>query len=236
MVEKYKRSNSGVSSLDKRVLYDFRNPTAASPPDIAAGVQQLAFSVVPPASCPVDPKQPPPKLHITSVASGSFTYAAEQEKAYLVAGLPCGWQNKIVVVAGGKVQASSDTAYALIAGIYDLNRDDKNELLLVGETTHQGEVSREASLQTFEKNSLRPVEQFGIVNHDSCALFAGANEATKNKLIGSGLTPYVEAVVISYLPHPGREMPSFTAERYKAPCPAAGGTPKDWQPVSPKSS
>jgi len=172
-------------------------------------------------------------MRIASVATGSFTYAAEQEIAYLVTGLPCGWPNKLTIVSAGKVQASSDTSFSAIAGTYDLNRDDKNEMLLVSENTHNDEISHEASLDTFEKNSLRAVEDFGIVYHNSCALFAGVDDVKKKSLIVSGLTPYIEAVVVYYLPHSGPEMPSFTAERYRAPCPASpGAAPANWQLVS----
>lgn len=210
-VEKYKRSNSGLSSLDRQVLYDFRNsPT----PSVHA--------------CPA-----PPAAACSTVlgnASGSFTYAAENEQACLYR---CGTTNTLAVFSGTKMQASSETAYSSIAATFDLNRDDKNELLLLGETSHNGEFSREASLQTFEKNTLHPVEDFGIVYHDSCVLFAGVDEAKRQKLITSGLTPNVEAVVIYYLPHPNREMPSFTAERYRAPCPATSNiAPSGWQLVS----
>lgn len=235
LVDKYKRSNSGVSALDKKVLYDFRSAAASARPSIDSEAEKRVLAAIPPPSCPVAPNQPHPSLQINSLATGSFTYAAEQESAYLVSGLPCGWSNKLIVFSSSKLQAASDTAYSSIARTFDLNRDDKNELLLTGEATHNGELSREASLETFEKNSLRPLENFGIVYHDTCSLFTGADEAKRKDLIAKGLIPYIESVVIYYLPHPGHEMPSFTAERFRAPCPASPTiTPSNWQLVSPK--
>jgi hypothetical protein len=53
-------------------------------------------------------------------------------------------------------------------------------------------------------------------------------------LTASGQSPYIEALRISYLPHPGHEMPSFTAQRLRAPCPATPGAALKWQTVSPK--
>jgi hypothetical protein len=234
LVEKYKRSSSGVSTLDKRELYDFRKAVTSKPPDVDRETELKVFAAIPPASCP-ESKATTAKLRINSSATGSFTYAAEQETAYLVSGLPCQWPNKVIVLSAEKLQASSDTPYTHIAASFDLNHDDKNELLLAGETTHDGDNSREASLETFEKNSLRAVENFGIVYHDTCARFAGADEAKKKSLIAQGLSPFVEAVVVSYLPRPGHEMPSFSAQRFRAPCPAdPGAAPANWEAVSPK--
>ncbi len=233
LVQKYKRSNTGLSSLDRKVLYDFRNPLPASTPTLPDSTLHSVIATIPPA-CPVAANDAQPTTpHVVSVASGSFTYAAEQETAYLVTGLPCGLHKAVIVMSNGKLQASSDTPYTSIAGTFDLNHDDKNELLLTGETTRDGQYSREASLQTFEKNTLRAVEDLGIVYHDSCSLFVGADDARKKALVASGLTPYVEAVVVYYLPHSGLEMPNFTAERYRAPCPATpGAPPPNWQLVS----
>lgn len=166
------------------------------------------------------------------MARGAFTYAAEDEVAYLVSPLSCPYST-LLIFSGTRLQTLSATPYSSIAATFDLNRDDKNELLLLGETTHNGEISREASLQTFDKKILHSVEDFGIVYHDSCALFAGADEGRKQKLVNSGLIPYVEAVVVSYLPHTSREMPSFTAERYRAPCPSTPNiAPTNWQLVT----
>jgi hypothetical protein len=213
LVEKYKRSSSGVSALDKRVLYDARFSTVHS---------DGALSPAAPPDCTVP----------LADAQGSFTYAAEQEQAVLYR---CTGTNKLIVFSARKVQASSDTPYSDIIGTFDLNHDDKNEFLLMVETTHNGEISREASLDNFEKNSLRAVEDFGIVYHDPCALFLGATEPKRKELTASGQSPYIEALRISYLPHPGHEMPSFTAQRLRAPCPTTpGAAPSDWQLVSPK--
>ncbi len=233
LVQKYKRSNTGLSALDRKVLYDFRQPIPSTNPSIDPATQRMVLAAIPPASCPVaEGWHPPGPARIVSVTRGAFTYAAEDEVAYLVSPTSCP-SSTLLVFSGTKFQASSSTPYSSIAGTFDLDRDDKNELLLVGETRRDAEYSREASLQTFEKNTLRAVEDLGIVYHDSCALFAGADEAKKKALVASGLTPNIEAVVVYFLPHATREMPSFTAERYRAPCPASpSAPPTNWQPVS----
>jgi len=235
LVEKYKRSSSGVSELEKKVLYDFRATPQSAAPAVGADEARLIFAALPPASCPVSAKEPKKTPDIVGVAKGSFTYAAEQETAYLVGDLPCGTHQAIVVISGGKAQATSETAYAAILGTFDLDKDDKNEMLLGGGTNHDGVISREASLDVFEKNSLRAVENFGIVYSDACHLFSGADEVKKKTLIASGLSPYIEAVRVLYLPRPNHEMPSFTAERYRAACPdTPGGQLGPWQLVSGK--
>jgi hypothetical protein len=75
------------------------------------------------------------------------------------------------------------------------------------------------------------VENFGAVYHDVCGLVAAVAGKRREDLIAKGIDPVAEAVVISYLPRPG-EMPSFFAERYRAPC-AAGVNepPSQWQRV-----
>lgn len=220
LVQKYKRSNFGLSSAEKKVLYDFRSPLRA--PIIEPTKMPAALKALKGCNPPIQE------------VNGSFTYAVEQESAYL---WRCDGENRVFVFSGDKLQTTADTPYSTIAATFDLNRDDKNELLLLGETSRNGELFREASLQTFEKNTLHAAEDFGIVYHDSCALFAGADEAKKQKLINSGLTPYVESVVVYYLPHATREMPSFTAERYRAPCPASpNAAPSGWQLAAPTSA
>lgn len=213
LVEKYKRSSSGVSELDKKVLYDFREPQILTPPGHPCAA--------PPSGC----------SRVLSRAEGSFTYAAEQEQACLY---KCGNTGKLVVSASdGKVQASIETPYSSILKTFDLNDDDKNEFLFTAETNHGGVASTEASLQTIEKGTLRAVENFGIVYTDPCAQFMGASEQKKNDLIAKGLSPIIEAVRISYLPHPNHEMPSFTADRLRAACPATAGAQHGaWQVVT----
>lgn len=218
LVEKYKRSSSGVSELDKKVLYDFREPI----PQRTVDVRQVPEAMLVLNSC-----NPP-----VQKADGSFTYAAEQETAFLER---CGASSKMFIFSGSKLQASSDTPYSTFAATFDLNKDDKNEFLLVGDTTHDGVVTREASLENIEKNSLRTVESFGIVYSDPCVLFTGATEAKKQEMIAKGISPNIEAVRILYLPRPNHEMPSFTAERYRASCPTDPGTSHgNWQAVSGK--
>lgn len=212
MIESYSRSNSGVSALDKKILADFRQSQIVGGPS--------------PSACPT---APPGCKEALSHEQGSFTYAAENEQACLYR---CADTNKLQVWSGGKLQVSSDTPYSSILKIFDLNHDDQNEMLLSVETTTAAVRDREASLVDYEKNTLHPVEDFGTVYHNPCEVFAGADESKKKKLIARGNSPFLEALVIYYLPRPGNQMPSFTVERYRAPCPAVpNAAPVSWERV-----
>ncbi|MGH9524464.1 MAG: hypothetical protein ACRD3E_18230 [Terriglobales bacterium] len=221
LVEKYKRSSSGTSSVDKRVLYDFRSPFQFAKPPVDDKTVSMLLATNDKGTC--TSRQPTPQVE--SLAEGSFTYAAEKETAYLVVPWRCSPENRLIVFSGSKLQAASDTSFNTILKTYDLNGDDKNEMLLGVETTKDGVTDREASLVDFEKNTLHTVEDFGTVYHDPCALFRNADARTKQELIAGGRQPMVETVVVWYLPRPGNQMPSFTAVRYHAPCPATPGTP-----------
>jgi hypothetical protein len=212
-IDQYKRSSSGTAAIDKKVLFDFRQAPAPS-------LANAASCAPAPAGC----------SQVLGQQDGSFTYAAETERACLYR---CSAGNKIDVSSHGKPQVSAETPYSGIIGKFDLNQDDKDELLLSTETTHNGDISREASLVNFEKNTLRAVEDFGIVYHDPCSAFASADEAKRKKLLAGGRSPFMEAVVISYLPRPEHQMPSFTAQRYRAPCPTTpGAAPTVWKLVT----
>lgn len=209
LVEKYERSESGVSAVNKKVLFDFRQPLPAS--------SSASSCPAPPAAC----------SQTIGGVNGSFTYAAESEQACLYR---CTDTNKLQISSAGTLKAGGDTPFAYVLNVFDLNHDDKNELLLGTETKKDGIIDREASLMNFEKNVLHPVEDFGTVYHDPCALFAGADEAKKKLLIAGGRTPSLDAILIYYLPRPGQQMPSFTVERYRAPC----TDPTQWQRVGMK--
>lgn len=235
-IEKYKRSNSGVSALDKKVLADFREPLPDHPPNLDPATEQKVFAAIPPASCPGSgANRAPLKMYVSAAASGSFTYAAEHETLYLVSGIACEPHNRLLVFSADKLESSADVPYDRLLQTPDLNDDGKNEMLLAGESRNNNEVNREATFVEFDRNSLRQVESFGIVYHDACALFIGADSAKQQQLVAAGRTPNIEAVVIYYLPRPRHERPSFTAERYRASCPAsAGGKHGPWQLVAPK--
>lgn len=216
IIESYKRSNSGVSALDKKVLFDFRNPVAAAVPQVAPETQKQVLGAIPPGSCPVAPHQPPRIPRVAAVVNGSFTYAAETETAYLVTGTPCGSGNKLLVFSSGKLQVQSDTAFSSILNMFDLNHDDQNELLMSVANIRDGVTDREAALVNYEKNSLHTVEDFGTVYHDSCGVAATAAD---------GGSRHVDAVAVYYLPRPEHQLPSFTVERYRAACPTTPGAP-----------
>lgn len=231
VVEKYKVSSSGTSSVDKRELYDFRTTFQNVNPAVGEKTLSMLLATNDQPKCK-SPQRPP---KVAALAEGAFTYAAEKETAYLVVPWQCSTANRLIVFSGDKLQAASDTNFHTILKTYDLNGDDKNEILLGVETTKNGVINREASLVNFEKNTLHSVEDFGIVYHDPCAALAPADEAKRKQSTAGGRSPFAEAVVIWYLPRPGNQMPSFTAVRYHAPCPATPGAPlTGWTPVGRK--
>jgi hypothetical protein len=164
-------------------------------------------------------------LQILASAHGSFTAPAAQETAYVVERLTCsdvlrssvnlaGRVNRLLVFAADRPVASADVPEIGIAQTFDLNRDGKNELLLAG----WDGANTTARLVQFDNTNLATVENFGIVSREGCR--AQAQTAR-----------IMDAVVLSYLPRPNPQMPSFTAERFRAECPAAGQPPR-WTQIS----
>jgi hypothetical protein len=237
----YSRSTSGVSALDKKILYDFRD-TSSPLPKLDAATQRRVLTVISPnyyerpAQCPSSKDSADRVvLNISGLATGSFTSPGAKEDAYLVDVTKCGENpafrgNRLLVFTGDQLTAAADTKYSEILKSYDLNGDGVNELLLAGGFTHMGEVITEATLVRFDKRALVTVENFGSVYHDVCGLFVGLSDDARKDLISKSIEPIAEAVVISYLPRPGGQMPSFVAERYRAPCPAGENQkPANWQ-------
>lgn len=230
----YSRSTSGVSALDKKILYDFRDTTSPAFPKLDKATERRVLTAVAPNANIYDSllecgnDEDGVLLNLTSVAIGSFTAAGAKETAYLVRVTKCGETmaemgadvNRLVVLSGNQIVANAETRDSSILKTYDLNGDGMNELLLAGGWAHGGEDTTNATLVRFDKKALVTVENFGTVYHDVCGLIYPPTEERRRELSAKGVEPVAEAVVISYLPRPGRQMPSFVAERYRAPCPA----------------
>ncbi len=104
-----------------------------------------------------------------------------------------------------------------ISTVSDVNRDAKNEYLLVATRSVQGQVTRSAVLATFDKDKPVTVEDFGQVYEDNC----------KTNLDSRAIT----ASVLYFLPPPPNGKPRFNVELYRAACPAPDQLP-NWQRVS----
>jgi hypothetical protein len=219
--EPYNRSNSGVSAIDKTILYDFRTPRAPAPPKLDAATERAVLAAVAPRylearQCPPARagQAQPPVLWITAAAEGAFTAPGVKQNVYLVRRLACGEDsgpNHLVVWADGKAAANVETPDSTILKTYDLNGDGENELLLADWSARNNSTAVLARLAQFDQNSLPAVENFGIVYDNTCA---------------SASDPAMDAVVLWYLPRPGQKMPSFTAQRFRAHCPAQGQPPQ----------
>ncbi len=240
----YSRSTSGVSALDKKLLYDFRDTASPSLPKLDKATERRALTAVSPnyyenlLECGND--YGAPVLRIASVVTGSFTASGAKETVYLVAVTKCGETmaemgadvNRLLVFSGNQMVASAETRSDTILKGYDLNGDGVSELLLVGGWAHGGEITTNATLVRFDKKALVTIENFGAVYQDVCGLFSPPSDERRKEMTAKGIPPVAEAVVISYLPQSDPQMPHFFAERYRAPCPAGPNqNPSNWQRV-----
>ncbi|MGI9103034.1 MAG: hypothetical protein ACR2IF_11390 [Terriglobales bacterium] len=217
----YSRSVSGVSALDKKVLWDFRTPHLRTAIRPAPAETERVLSAVFPSSlrdfaeCVASKAQGRRIASITQTADGAFTAPGAKERLYVVVGRPCsGTRGEIrlaVFSADRNVADVLSPVGGLLLDTVDLNGDGKNEILFAA--SHRGEQSgfETAALVQFDKNKLVTIEDFGQVYEDSCRSLAEPKS--------------LMAVVLNYLPTPGGQMPKFTADIYRAPCPAPDQKP-----------
>ncbi|MBZ5629540.1 MAG: hypothetical protein LAO06_11820 [Acidobacteriia bacterium] len=234
--EAYSRSNSGFSSLDKQVFYDFRSHEPAADSKLDPANTRKILSAVFPAylsamrACKAGPEANQPGQIVPTIrgaAEGSFTAAGLQQTVYLIDVGECSRDpvvstRRLVVFSAGALTANVEAP--LGAGIlrtYDLNGDGKNELLLQDGRTGQGELIEIAKLVEFDKDKLVIVEDFGQIYDDTC------DTDLPSKSIG--------ASVVYYLPPPAGQKARFTLELYRAPCPAKGRQPQ-WKRSAPQPS
>ncbi len=219
--EPYSQSNSGFSSLDKTVLYDFRD-ALRSPHQPDAQTARQVLTAMFPASASGGRKCRPGELAPTILdeTQGSFTAAGLKQTVYLIDAGECGRKaasttRRLAVFTGGKIAANVETPMGTaILGAYDLNRDGKNELLLEADGGGRGSTERikTAKLVEFDKDRLAPVEEFGEVYADACS--------------GSLSTKSLTARTVYYLPPPAGQKARFSVEVYRSPCPAKGHKPQ----------
>lgn len=220
--ESYSRSSSGFSSLDKKLLYDFRNQPA-KPAQLDATTSGKVLSAVFPSylsnrrQCKAGAATPgagqiAPALR--GAAEASFTAAGLKQTSYLMDTGECG-QNpaattrRLVIFTAGEVTANVQLPFGdAILGTYDLDGNGKHELLLEGGQAGPGGLIQTASLVEFDKDKLVTVEDLGQVYDDAC----GTTQPSKS----------VTARVVYYLPPPAGMKPRFTVELYRAPCPVSG--------------
>jgi hypothetical protein len=232
--ESYSRSNTGFSSLEKKILYDFRLRGPAADAEVDAATTRKVLSAVFPSyltamrACKAGPEANQPGQIVPAIrgaAEGSFTAAGLKQSVYLIDVGECSHDPVVstrrlaVFTAGaltGNVEAPMGTEHLRT---YDLNGDGKSELLLQGGHTGRGEWIEVARLVEFDKDKLMTVEDFGQIYDDTC----DTDVASKS----------ISASVVYYLPPPAGQKPRFTVELYRAPCPAKGRQPQ-WAPVGAK--
>lgn len=247
--EPYSRSNSGVSALEKKVLYDFRAATAPAPRLDQNAARKVLSSVSPQYAyqrdCPASiSRYQTPVFWISGHADGSFTAPGSRQSAYLVYRVSCGPENSgptlLVILSGDKLVASaeipgtafrgsSDTSAQLLK-TFDLNANGTNELLLAISSVSSQNSGTTAELVEISNGKLTTIEDFGAVYHSPCEGFAPMT-AQQKELRDKAVEPVIDAVVLWYLPQPSQQMPNFTAQRFRADCPAPGQQPQ-WKEIA----
>jgi hypothetical protein len=232
--EPYARSNSGFSSLDKKILYDFRPHEPAADAGVGVAATRKILSAVFPSylsslrACNAGPGANAPGQIVPAIrgaAEGSFTAAGLKQTVYLIDVGECSLDpasstRLLVAFTAGALTAKVETLMGTgNLRTYDLNGDGKHELLLQGGHTGRGEWIETARLVEFDKDKLATVEDFGQIYDDTC----DTDVASKS----------ISASVVYYLPPPAGQKPRFTVELYRAPCPAKGQPPQ-WTRISGK--
>jgi hypothetical protein len=232
--EPYSRSNSGFSSLDKKILYDFRPHGPAADAEVDAASTRKILSAVFPSYLPAmrackagqeanTPGQIVPTLR--GAGEGAFTAAGLKQAVYLIDVGECSLDpvvstRRLVVFTAGTLTANVEARLGTEnLRVYDLNGDGKSELLLQGGHAGRGEWIEVARLVEFDKDKLAIVEDFGQIYDDTCDTDVAAKS--------------ISASVVYYLPPPAGQKPRFTVELYRAPCPAKSHEPQ-WTRINAK--
>lgn len=229
--ESYSRSNSGFSSTDKKLLYDFRSQAAPRTMPDATIERKVLLAVFPSyvseyRECsPLKPQETVVKIR--GAAQGSFTAAGLRQTAYLIDVAKCTRPpdiatHRLLVFTDGTFTANVEAPIgSAILGGYDLDGDGKQNLLLEQQTLlGPAAVVKNAWLVEFDKDKLETVEDFGQI-YDGSACNSNAGERS------------MRASVVYYLPPPPGQKPRFTVELYRAPCPTQGQQPQ-WTRVNAK--
>lgn len=146
---------------------------------------------------------------VRSKAAGSFTAAGTQQTAYLVFVGECGashaqsWGTKrLAVFEDNRLVTSLDVNdHGSIVGVYDVNSDGVNELLVEGGWMGQGYYGGWSSLVEVSNRRLRVLGKFGAFD-DSCGAV--------------GKHGKVEAAVIYYSRGTSVGAPEFRVDTYRA--------------------
>jgi hypothetical protein len=226
---------------NRQVLLDFRVERGLNPPKIPAATEKYVLSKMfrryltdankcnPKfdASNGSDPLAAARKAgeivpSIFDSAKGSFTAAGQSQTLYVISVSECNASHadnfgtkRVAIFAGQQLIAEFDVNfYQSIARKIDLDGDGIDELLMTHGYTGQGTVTESAALLSFQNGRLRVIEDFEVVDEDSCASGSHGSSATASVLYISDVVP--------------AQMPKFTRDNYVATC----RTPNRWRFVS----
>ena len=159
---------------------------------------------------------------ITTMATGSFTAAGQQETLYVVSVSECNASHadafgtkRVAIFSGQRLVADVDANFkSNIAIKTDLNSDGIDELLMSSVDQHQGTIEEMATLVTFQNGRLNVVQDFSIVVEDSCASLMPSSASKAS-------------VLYMTVNAPGT-MPKLSVETYQAGC----NRNKTWRLIS----
>ncbi len=230
---KYEVSSLGTSSLNKPVLFDFRDvsqqPEPSVPPSEAG---QRVFAALFPRYMPQSRRCKPGSSHgvsnaaprLLASADGAFTAAGLSQTAYLVHPGGCEddqesfGESRLAIFSGDRVLTVARVSATDLLKITDLDGNGINEVLLANRSSGAGETIVTAHLLEFEKETFRVAENFGRVRQEACA--PGADE----RGITAAVLFYLPVAKAKYAGEPTK-MPRFTAELYRSACPSVTKKP-----------
>jgi hypothetical protein len=233
----YKVSEQGTSAENKHLLFDFREDFRELPAGTRSAIsrereQRVLEAVFPGYSRQSGSCKPRRRgasdsaaPRVLDFAEGSFTAVDAAQSAYLISPGACEddpesfGANRLAIFSGEAPALATRSNATRTLSTFDLDQDGLHELLLASVEAHeQGEVVT-AHLLKSDKSGFRVAENFGRARYDTC----GGNDPE-----GS-----ITAAVVSYLPEVDRQtgatvarMPRFSAELYRAPCPAKSQSPQ----------
>jgi hypothetical protein len=149
---------------------------------------------------------------VVEAATGSFTTADAKQSLYLVANGECGathadhWGSMTIAAVEGHTAVAQANlgGGSSLRGVFDVEGDGKNELLVTAGFTNQGATTESATLYRFEGKKLVEVASFGEVYSNDCD---GASPSKKE-----------EFTIVHAIVRPGAA-PEFKSEKRSAPCP-----------------
>jgi hypothetical protein len=149
---------------------------------------------------------------VTDVATGAFTAPNRKQSLYMIANHECNatnadhWGSATVAIFENDALVARDTLLTdgRLHGVFDIDADGKDEVVVLGMSLNQGFSTESAALYRFENGAFAVLKDFDHVYSGGCQ---GASDA-----------PTEEFTVIRAVIRPG-STPEFKTESRERPCP-----------------